>query len=262
MNDREKNMSSKVSIITPTYNSADFVAETIEAIQAQTFQDWEMLITDDCSSDNTREIVAAYAEKDTRIRLFKLEKNSGAGAARNNSLQQATGRYIAFCDSDDRWTADKLEKQLAFMAEKDCAISYTSYYTCNEAGERTGIVKCRKKETYGSLKRDDKMGCLTVIYDTQKVGKVSFPLLRKRQDWGMKLLVLKKCRVAYGLTEPLALYRVRTDSISRNKLSLVKYNVAVYREVLGWSLPASVLFFCLVFMPTYIIKRVKQRLSL
>ena len=254
-------MSPKVSIITPTYNSAEFVAETIEAIQAQTFQDWEMLVTDDCSSDSTREIVRAYAEKDERIRLFVLEKNSGAGAARNNSLEHASGRYIAFCDSDDRWTADKLQKQLTFMSEKDCAVSYTSYHLCNEAGEVTGIVKCRRKETYASLKRDDKMGCLTVMYDTEKVGKVPFPLLRKRQDWGMKLLVLQKCRTAYGMTEPLALYRVRTDSISRNKLSLVKYNIAVYRDVLGWSGLRSKAFFFCVFMPTYIIKRVMQKIS-
>lgn len=249
-----------VSIITPTYNSAEFVAETIDAILAQTFQDWEMLITDDCSTDRTRDIVQAYADKDERIRLFKLEKNSGAGAARNNSLHHAAGRYIAFCDSDDRWTPDKLEKQLAFMKEKDCAVSYTSYYTCNEAGERTGVVRCRRKETYSSLKRDDKMGCLTVIYDSAKVGKVPFPLLRKRQDWGMKLLVLQKCRVAYGIPEPLALYRVRTDSISRNKLSLVKYNIAVYREVLGWSALRSQLFFMFVFMPTYILKRIRQKI--
>ena len=254
-------MNPKVSIITPTYNSADFVAETIESILAQTFQDWELLITDDCSSDNTLEIVAAYAEKDQRIKLFRLETNSGAGAARNNSLRQATGRYIAFCDSDDRWTPDKLQKQLVFMSEKDCAVSYTGYYLCDEAGEKTGVVNCRKKETYGSLKRDDKMGCLTVIYDSDKVGKVPFPLLRKRQDWGMKLLVIQKCGVAYGIREPLALYRVRTGSISRNKFSLVKYNIAVYRDVLGWSELRSRLFFLFVFMPTYILKRIMQKIN-
>lgn len=195
------------------------------------------------------------------IRLFVLEKNSGAGVARNNSLEQAQGRYIAFCDSDDRWTPDKLEKQLAFMQDNGYEFTYTSYLTCTETGEPKGIVKCRRKETYASQKMDDKIGYLTVIYDTTRIGKVKFPLLRKRQDWGMKLLVLQKCRTAYGLQEPLALYRVRTDSISRNKLSLVKYNVAVYEEVLGWSKPVASLFFLFVFMPTYIIKRLKCKLD-
>lgn len=254
-------MSTTVSIITPTYNSADFISETIEAIQAQTFQDWELLITDDCSTDGTREIVQEYVDNDPRIKLYTLERNSGAGAARNNSLGHARGRYIAFCDSDDRWTPDKLERQVAFMKDKDCAVSYTSYYTCNEEGERTGVVRCRRKETYSSLKRDDKMGCLTVIYDSVKVGKVPFPLLRKRQDWGMKLLVLQKCKVAYGIAEPLAIYRKRNDSISSNKLSLVKYNIAVYEQVLGWSgLHARLFFFC-VFMPTYIVKRITSKIS-
>ena len=97
-------MQDLVSIITPTYNSADFIADTIECILAQTYQNWELLITDDCSSDNTVEIVLSYAQKDKRIRLFRLETNSGGGVSRNNSIKEANGRYIAFCDSDDRWT--------------------------------------------------------------------------------------------------------------------------------------------------------------
>ena len=250
-----------VSIITPSYNSADFIGETIEAIQAQTYTDWELLITDDCSSDNTREVVQSYADKDERVKLFVLEKNSGAGAARNNSLAHARGRYIAFCDSDDRWTTDKLEKQIAFMQKHDHAFTYTGYHLCDEQGNILGAVKCRAKESFNSLKRDDKIGCLTVVYDSEKIGKVSFPLLRKRQDWGMKLLALQKCQNAYGIQEPLAIYRKRSDSISRNKMSLVKYNVAVYEHVLGWSPLSARLFFACVFMPTYIIKRVTQKLS-
>lgn len=254
-------MNTLVSIITPSYNSADFIAETIEAIQAQTYGEWELLITDDCSTDNTREVVQAYADKDERVKLFVLEKNGGAGAARNNSLANAKGRYIAFCDSDDRWTADKLEKQIAYMQQNDYAFTYTGYYLCDEDGKDLGAVKCRKKETFGSLKRDDKIGCLTVIYDSEKIGKVTFPLLRKRQDWGMKLLALQKCQVAYGIQEPLAIYRKRSGSISRNKMSLVKYNIAVYEEVLGWSPLAARLFFAFAFMPAYILKRVMQKIS-
>lgn len=250
-----------VSIITPTYNSADFISESIDAILSQSFTDWELLITDDCSSDNTREVIKTYADKDSRVKLFVLEKNSGAGAARNNSLANAQGRYIAFCDSDDRWTSDKLEKQIAFMQQNDYAFTYTGYHLCDEEGESLGMINCRKKETFASLKRDDKIGCLTVVYDSEKIGKISFPLLRKRQDWGMKLLALQKCGVAYGIQEPLAIYRKRTGSISSNKMSLVKYNIAVYEEVLGWSPLAARLFFAFAFMPSYIFKRVLQKIK-
>ena len=244
-----------VSIITPSYNSASFIAETIESVLVQTYAHWELLITDDCSTDNTCAIVERYAEKDNRIKLLRLSTNSGAGAARNNSIERAQGRYIAFCDSDDCWYPDKLEKQLAFMTDKDCALSYTSYMTCNEAGEHTGIVVCRRRETLFSMQCDDGMGCLTVIYDTHKVGKVLMPLLRKRQDWGLWLQVLMQCRVAYGVKEPLAIYRLRENSISRKKASLIKYNLAVYRKVLGWSSAKAHLFFWFVFAPTYTLKK-------
>lgn len=248
-----------VSIITPSYNSGAFIGETIKCIQAQTYKNWELLITDDCSTDNSRQIIMEYVDKDPRIKLFELKKNSGAGIARNNSIKEAKGRYLAFCDSDDRWYPDKLEKQLQFMEEKNCGMSYTSYMTCNEDGVATGIVVCRNKETLSSLKRDDKIGCLTVIYDTKIVGKVFMPTIRKRQDWAMKLKVMQLCKEAFGLKEPLALYRVRDNSISRNKLSLVKYNIAVYQEVFGWSLLRSTLFFIFSFMPTYFLKRLGLR---
>ena len=250
------NRNKLVSIITPSYNCADYIADTIKSIQAQTYTDWELLITDDCSTDNSRQIIQDFAEKDPRIRLLCLEKNSGAGTARNNSISEAKGRYIAFCDSDDRWTPEKLEKQIRFMEEKGCGLSYTSYMTCAEDGRINGIVVCRLRETLSSLKRDDKIGCLTVIYDTALVGKVFMPDLRKRQDWAMKLKVLQKCNEAFGMKEPLAYYRLRSDSISRNKRSLVKYNIAVYREIFGWSNIRSSLFFYFVFMPNYILKRI------
>ena len=116
-----------VSIITPSYNSSSFIAETIESILSQTYLNWELLITDDCSTDRSVEIIERYIQRDSRIKLFRLEKNCGAGVCRNRSISEAKGRFIAFCDSDDRWRPEKLEKQLAFMREKDCALSYTSY---------------------------------------------------------------------------------------------------------------------------------------
>lgn len=253
------NNSPTVSIITPSYNCAEYIKETIQSIQAQTFTDWELLITDDCSSDNSREIIKNLAEKDQRIRLLCLDKNSGAGVARNNSIKEAKGRYIAFCDSDDRWFPKKLKKQLDFIKEKDCGMVYSSYLTCDDTGNPQGIVVCRHHEDLASMKRDDKMGFLTVMYDTEKVGKVYMPTMRKRQDWAMKLLVLLKCKDAYGLKQPLGYYRIRKDSISHNKKDLIKYNIAVYQEIFGWSKLRSLLFFVFQFMPSYFLKRLGLR---
>lgn len=243
-----------VSIITPSYNCAQFIGETIESIQSQTYTNWELLITDDCSSDNSRDIIKCYAEKDSRIKLLVLEKNSGAGVTRNNSIKAAKGQYIAFCDSDDRWYPDKLEKQLEYMTTKNCAMCHTSYMTCDENNNITGIVICRRKETLATMCKDDKMGFLTVIYNAEKIGKVYMPTLRKRQDWALKLKILKICGIAFGMKEPLAYYRKREDSISSNKRLLIKYNIAVYREILGWSVIKSNIYFYCVFMPTHLIK--------
>lgn len=245
-----------VSIITPSYNSAQFIEQTIESIIVQTYHNWELLITDDCSSDDTIKIIRRYAVEDSRIKLFCHNVNSGAGIVRNNSIKRAAGRFIAFCDSDDRWYPNKLEKQLAFMREHDCALSYTSYMTCDETGDITGIVVCRKQETLFSMKCDNSIGCLTAIYDTHKVGKIFMPSIRKRQDWGLWLKVLSKCKFAYGMKEPLAIYRLRANSLSQKKTSLIKYNVAVYRDVLGWSTMKAYLFFWFVYAPTYLCKKI------
>ncbi len=250
-----------VSIITSLYNSAGFIAEMMDSILAQTYTDWELLVTDDCSTDDSRAIVQEYAGRDARIRLFCLEKNSGAAVARNRSIAEARGRYIAFCDSDDRWYPEKLERQLRFMREKDCALSYTSYMLCDERSRITGIVVCMRRVSYASLKRDDGIGNLTAMYDTEKVGgRVFLPDMRKRQDWGMWLLVMARCRVAYGMKEPLAYYRIRSGSISRRKILLVKYNIAVYEKVLGYSRVRAVLMFFLVFLPSYFLKKLRIRI--
>lgn len=206
-----------VSIITPSYNCENFIACTIEAILKQTYSNWELLITDDCSTDNSIAIIEEYVHKDPRIKLLKLEVNSGAGICRNKSIEAAKGRYIAFCDSDDVWMSQKLEKQLAFMEKKKCALTYSSYMLMNEEGAEKGIVVCRSKLNYHQLKRDNEIGCLTAMYDTEKVGKMYMSSIRKRQDWGLWLEILAKCKVAYGIKEPLAYYRIRKGSISNKK---------------------------------------------
>lgn len=250
-----------VSIITPSYNSSEFIADTIEGILKQTYQNWELLITDDCSTDNSVEIIKSYALKDSRIKLWQLEENSGAGICRNKSIEAAQGRYIAFCDSDDVWMPTKLEMQLLFMENKGCALVYSSYMLMNEQKEVTGIVVCRKKEDFASVRRDCKIGCLTAMYDTLKVGKVYMPPIRKRQDWGLWLKILRECKVAYGVKEPLAYYRVRAGSISNKKLSLIKHNINVYRTVLQYSTCKAYFFFYFVFLPCYLLKKVSVRLN-
>jgi glycosyltransferase involved in cell wall biosynthesis len=248
----------KVSVIMPSYNTGKMICESIDSILSQTYTHIELLISDDHSSDaETIDILKAYAQKDPRVKVFFLEKNGGAGVARNNSIQQATGRYIAFCDSDDRWMSKKLEKQLAFMKEKDCCLSFTSYYTCDYDGTINGKVIVPKTLTLSQEKKDNKIGCLTAIYDTSKYGKFYMPTIRKRQDWALFLNILKQCHKAYALQEPLAIYRDVPGSISSNKLNLIKYNAKVYREVFGYSSFQAYSYLFLFFFPTYFTKKIQ-----
>lgn len=248
----------KVSVIMPSYNTGKMICESIDSILSQTYTHIELLISDDHSSDaETIDILKAYAQKDPRVKVFFLEKNGGAGVARNNSIQQATGRYIAFCDSDDRWMPEKLEKQLAFMKEKDCCLSFTSYYTCDYDGTINGKVIVPKTLTLSQEKKDNKIGCLTAIYDTSKYGKFYMPTIRKRQDWALFLNILKQCHKAYALQEPLAIYRDVPGSISSNKLNLIKYNAKVYKEVFGYSNLQAYTYLAIFFFPTYFTKKVQ-----
>lgn len=244
-----------VSIIMPTYNCGKFIAESIESVLNQTYSNWELLITDDCSTDNTIEIIKEFVQKDFRVKLFQLDLNSGAGVARNNSIERAQGKYIAFLDSDDMWMPEKLEKQIAFMEKKQCALSYTSIINIDEDGNELGIEIAPKRHTFKQNKRDDKVGFSSAIYNQKLVGKIFMPTIRKRQDWGLVLLILRKCKVAYGLKQPLVYYRIGHESLSKNKLSLIKYNVAAYMTVLEWNALRAYLFFFFVYMPSYLIKK-------
>jgi len=238
---------SKVSIITPTYNSEQFIKETLESIIAQTYTNWELLITDDCSKDGTFVLLQEYSKIDKRIKVFQLENNSGPGVARNNSIKQATGRFIAFCDSDDQWKPDKLEKQTKFMLDNDLALSYSNYDMIDEEGNNIGKVKAPKKINYKTMLRNNYIGCLTAMYDTEKVGKVYMPNIRKRQDWALWLAILKKTDEAQGLMESLAIYRNHYNSISTNKIKLIRYNYAIYKEVEKFSTLKSLTRICIFF---------------
>lgn len=243
-----------VSIITPAYNSHRFISSMIQSVLNQSYTNWELIITDDCSTDDTPNIVRSFSEKDGRIQYHCLEKNSGAGVARNNSIKLAKGRFIAFLDADDMWMSNKLEMQLEYMMKHDCALSYGSYMIVDEENVVKGIDVAPFKQTFSQSKKDNKIGCLTVVYDTEKVGKVFMPTIRKRQDWGLLLSVLKKCDIAYGIKTPIAYYRKGQVSLSKNKWSLVKYNIALYQVVLNWSKFYATIYFLFVFMPHYLFK--------
>ena len=248
----------KVSVIMPSYNTGKMICESIDSVLAQTYQNIELLISDDHSSDaETISILKEYAQKDERVKVFFMDTNKGAGVARNNSISHATGRYIAFCDSDDRWQPEKLEKQIAFMKENDCCLCFSSYYVCTYEGEIHGQVVAPQTLTLSQEKKDNKIGCLTAIYDTSKYGKFYMPTLRKRQDWGLFLTILQKCQKAYALQEPLAIYRKVPGSISSNKINLIKYNAKVYKEVFGYSNFKSYLYLFVFFFPAYIKKKLQ-----
>lgn len=222
---------------------------------AQTYTNWEMLITDDCSKDNSIEVIRTYAAKDNRVKLLQLDTNSGAAVARNNSIKNAKGRFIAFLDGDDMWFPNKLELQLEFMVKKGCALSCTSLMYSNEQGEYTGIELAPKTHNFRQSLHDNRIGTSAAIYDTAKIGKIFMPLIRKRQDWALFMSILKTGVVAYGMKQPLCVYRVGQQSLSKNKWSLIEYNVKTYEVVLGWSHLRALMYFLFVYMPHWLYKK-------
>ena len=221
-----------VSIITPTYNCGRFIGETIESVQKQTYTNWEMIIVDDCSTDDTKSIVEKYLQQDERIKYHCLPENSGAAVARTKAMELAAGQYMAFLDSDDLWMPDKLEKQLEFMQKNNYAFTCTSYQHMSENGEmQEKILYAIPRTDYDRLLLDCPVGNSTVMYDVSKMGKFKVPNIRKRNDDALWLAMLKKEKFIYGLPEVLMKYRLRNNSISANKWSLLKYTWKLYRDI-------------------------------
>ena len=207
-----------VSIITPTWNCARFICETIQSVQSQTYQNWEMIISDDCSTDNTREVIEPYLKEDSRIKYICNPKNSGAAITRNNALKVAQGKWIAFLDSDDLWLPEKLEKQVTFMVEKGYAFSYHEYTEMTEEGKDlcvyvSGIQKVTKFNMYACCWP----GCLAVMYDREAIGLIQINDVKKNNDTAMWLKVVQKAP-CYLLKENLARYRRRANSITPKPL--------------------------------------------
>lgn len=223
-------MNELVSIVMPSYNTGRFIKETINSVLAQTYTNWELLIVDDCSPDNTDEVVSEFL-KDARIKYFKNEKNSGAAVSRNRALREAEGRWIAFLDSDDLWLPEKLEKQISFMKKNNYSFSYTNYIEIDEASVPNGkLVTGPKKITRHGMYNYCWPGCLTVMYDAKKTGLIQIADIKKNNDYAMWLKVCKKAD-CFLLAEVLSRYRKRSGSISNHGYtSLVKWHYRLYRE--------------------------------
>jgi len=234
-------MESLVSIITPTYNCGKFIAETMDSVINQSYKNWEMIIVDDCSTDNTKEVVEEYIKKDNRIKYHILEKNSGAAVSRTKAMELAKGKYIAFLDSDDLWTKDKLEKQIKFMEENNYNFTCTDYEQIDEKGNSLNkIIKTKTKTNYNGVLLTCPVGNSTVMYNVEALGKFVVPNIRKRNDDALWLQILKKEEYIYGMKEVLMKYRIRENSISSNKLQLVKYHWILYRDIEKLSVPRSI----------------------
>jgi teichuronic acid biosynthesis glycosyltransferase TuaG len=228
-----------VSIITPAYNAARFVGKAIESVRRQTYSQWEMLVIDDCSLDDTREVIRFFARTDSRIKLIEQPMNGGPARARQAGLIAASGRYIAFLDSDDLWLPSKLERQVAFMRERDAAISFTEFCRISADGGRVGKrIRVPERLGYHQLLRNTAIATSTVVVDREKTGPFSMTVTYY-DDFVLWLELLRRGFSAHGLQEDLMRYRVASGSWSRNKLRSALWVWRTYQQVEKLSVPYS-----------------------
>lgn len=235
-----------VSIITPNWNCANLILETIRSVKAQTYPNWEIIIVDDCSTDNSNKVVESYMAEDGRIRFLKNDKNFGAALSRNYALREAKGRWIAFLDSDDLWEPKKLEKQLRFMVENGYKFSYTAYQEMDNDGRETGVViRGPKHVSKLGMFAFCWPGCLTVMYDREVVGLIQIADIKKNNDYTMWLKICQKAD-CYLLDEVLAKYRRgRVGSISTHGYStMVKWHYKLWHKAMGKNFLASLFWTC------------------
>ena len=230
-------MSALVSIITPCYNSERFINECVSSVLEQTYTNWELIIIDDASDDNSRELISNIAERDNRIKFVFLTKNIGAAGARNVALEMSEGRYIAFLDSDDVWKTEKLTTQIDFMQFHDISFSFSSYQPMSENGmELFKKIKAPSKIDYNSFLKNTIIGCLTVVLDKDKIGDFKMPNLRTSQDMALWLSIMKGGVIAYGIKKSLAYYRIVGESNTSNKFKVIQgvWRIYLIEEGLGY----------------------------
>lgn len=236
-----------VSVIMPAHNSQAVLGESVQSVLAQTYSDWELLIVDDASTDDTLESARAYARSDPRIRIVPLARNVGVAAARNRGIEAAQGQYIAFLDSDDLWLADKLKIQIGFMKTLDAAFSFAEYRRFNAAGKLSRPVRVPTRVGYEQLLRGNVIGCLTVAIDRYKIPEISMPSV-KHEDYVTWLGILKHDNVAWGIHEDLARYRLTSTSVSADKKRAAGWTWNIYRRIENLSFIKSVWCFVNYFL--------------
>jgi teichuronic acid biosynthesis glycosyltransferase TuaG len=220
-----------VSIITPSYNCSKFIGQTLTSVFTQTYDEWELIIVDDCSTDNSLDVIYQIAGNNQKVKIIALKENVGAAEARNIALRQAQGRYIAFLDSDDIWCPNKLEHQLSFMISNNYSFSFTAYALMNADGKLLNkAIAAPKKIEYNRYLRNTIIGCLTVIIDKQNVGSFEMPNIKSSHDMALWLQILKRGFCAYGLNEVLANYRIVNTSNTANKKKAALDVWQVYRK--------------------------------
>ena len=224
----------KVSVIIPVYKVAWVIENTIQSVQNQTYRDLEIILVDDCSPDNSAEIIKKMMVKDERIKYFKLDKNSGAAVARNKAIRESTGRYVAFLDSDDLWEPNKLEKELALMKDNDCGFVYSAIKMIDKDGNVTkDSTYVPTHLSYKTILTRTYIATSSVLLDMEKVGEFQMPLRRSGQDYATWLMLLRRVDYAYGIQEPLVRYRNSPGSLSSNKIASLKKVYSVQTKFEG-----------------------------
>ncbi len=246
-----------VSIITPVYNSEKFIKETIKTVQEQTYENWEWILVNDCSTDRSSEIIKQYTKEDGRIKLLNLKTNFGVAIARNIGMEQSNGKYIAFLDADDLWAKEKLEKQIMFMKENKYIFTFTDYEFSDKEGNKTGkIVKVPKKINYKQALKNTTIFTSTVVFNVDKLGKelIQMPNI-KSEDTATWWKVLKSGYEGYGLNENLTYYRRMKGTLSSNKFNAIKriWNLYIKQENLN-------IFYSLYNFIFYAVNAVRRRI--
>lgn len=239
-------MTDKVSIIVPVYNAAEYLEETVKSVCRQSYENWELLLVDDCSCDGSRELIQGLAAKDERIRPVFQTKNQGAAQARNAGIREAQGVYVAFLDADDIWKPQKLERELAFLKEKNAAFVFCGYEFADENAVGNGkIVRVPETLSYKQALGNTTIFTSTVLLDAKRLGKelIQMPDV-KSEDTATWWKILRNGYTAYGLDENLVYYRRSAGTLSANKAEAVKRIWRLYRQTEGLSLPVSLYHFC------------------
>lgn len=242
-----------VSVITPMYNAENWIKETIRSVQAQSYNMWEMIIVDDCSTDRSMEIVKKLQTEDRRIKYYCNKINSGVAITRNNAIKYAKGRYLAFLDSDDVWRSDKLQKQIEKMKKEQKAFCYSACEVIDEHGNRINVRYVPESVNYQELLKGNIIPCLTVVLDRWIIKNVSMPKM-PHEDYATWLKIFQSGIQACGINEPLASYRVVSSSVSNNKFKAMRWTWYIYRQFLGLDFIKSCYCFCF-----YVWNAIKKR---